>query len=134
MITLIVNRKYYSDCTVSRVSIENMDFQCFFLELPDFDNQKNISCIPEGEYLLELYNSPSRGCLVPQYVDVPNRTYIQIHAGNFTRQIKGCQLIGDGVKWIDCDGVPDVTNSESTFKKLMPILKVQEKIRAVITS
>lgn len=119
---LTIDRKYYNDCTVSRVTIEGSDFQCFMLELPWLENQQNISCIPEGEYQIFKRLSPSKGIVVMEYRDVPNRTDIQIHTGNYTRQILGCQLPGNGVKWLDADGIPDVTKSGDTFDKLMSLL------------
>lgn len=119
---LTIDRKYFDDCTISRVTIVDSDFQCFFLELPWLENQQNISCIPEGTYQVFKRYSPSKNEEVIQYIGVPNRTYIQIHKGNFTSQILGCQLPGDGVKWINTDSIPDVTNSESTFNELMSLL------------
>lgn len=119
---LTIDRKYYEDCTISRVTVEGYDFQCFFLELPDLNNQQYISCIPEGQYEAFKRFSPSKQKEVIQYEDVPNRTYIQIHEGNFTSQILGCQLPGDGVKWLNADGIPDVTNSGDTMGELMSML------------
>ncbi len=117
---LIIDRKYYDDCTISRVTFS--DFQCWFLELPWLDNAPNISCIPEGQYVVRKRLSPGKGVIVPQYIGVPDRSFIQIHVGNYTRQILGCQLPGDGIKWVDGDTIPDVTNSSATFKKLMSLL------------
>lgn len=123
---LCINRKKYVDCTISRVTYGN--FQCWFLELPDLDNAVNVSCIPDGKYIARKRISPSKGYEVLEYVDVPGRTYIQVHPGNFTRQILGCQLPGDGVKWIDEDDIPDVTNSEDTFEKLMALLPYEVQV------
>lgn len=117
---MIIDRKYYPDCTISRVGCGV--FQFFMLELPWRDNQVDISCIPEGTYKIKKRFSPSRGYEVLEYQDVPDRTYIQIHPGNFRHQILGCQLPGNGVRWIDGDSIPDVTNSAETFHKLMKIL------------
>lgn len=114
---LDIDRKYYHDCTISRVTGFGMMFM--MLELPDLGNAPNVSCIPEGTYTVRKRMSPSKGYVVLEYVDVPNRTFIQIHTGNFTRQILGCQLTGDGVKDINGDGVLDVTNSEKVFNELM---------------
>jgi hypothetical protein len=60
--------------------------------------------------------------MVIEYQDVPNRTYIQIHEGNFTRQLLGCQAVGNGIKWLDADSILDVTNSGKTFTRLMKAL------------
>lgn len=84
------------------------------LELPDFDNDNNISCIPEGIYLCRWIKSPNLGWCY-EVVDVFGRTYVRIHSGNFTRQIRGCILAGDSHKDIDKDGIPDVTNSVNTL-------------------
>ena len=114
-----ISRFYHHDCTLGRLSIDG--FQCFTLELPDLDNQRNISCIPAGTYKARKYQSPSKGlCFLLE--DVPNRTYIEIHAGNYTRQIQGCILVGDGIKFLDGDLIPDVTNSGATLKKLLSLL------------
>ena len=73
------------------------------------------------------YNSPSKG-LVLLLHDVPNRTYIEIHAGNFTRQILGCILVGDGIKYLDNDTIPDVTNSKNTLNKLIDLISGETEI------
>lgn len=112
-------RWYNADCTIGRIHIER--YQCFSLELPDLNNQKNISCIPEGEYQYEVYESPSKGTVL-LLKDVPGgRTYIEVHSGNYTRQILGCILVGDGIKWLDSDAIPDVTNSKNTLSKVLAL-------------
>jgi hypothetical protein len=104
------------DCTIGRLSYG--EFKCFTLELPWLDNQINISCIPAGIYEGEKYESPTKGSVL-LLKDVPNRTWIEIHAGNFTRQILGCTLVGDGIKYLDGDSIPDVTNSVNTLRALL---------------
>ena len=121
-----IKRWYHSDCTIGRLSIAA--FQCFTLELPDLDNQSNISCIPEGVYNYETYNSPKHGEVL-LLLEVENRSYIEVHAGNFTRQIRGCILVGDSVKWIDSDSIPDVSNSKNTLKKLLKLAGDSGQIR-----
>ena len=113
---IILDRFYQPDCTLGRLKING--FQCFTLELPDLNNEKNISCIPEGEYKYFLRENSKNGTVLELIATGP-RTNIQIHAGNFTRQIKGCILVGDSVKFIDSDTIPDVSNSRNTLKKLL---------------
>jgi len=107
------------DCTLGRLSCG--DFKCFTLELPWKGNEKNISCIPEGSYPAEIYESPKFGKVV-LLNNVPNRTFIEIHAGNYTSQIRGCILVGDSIKYLNNDGIPDVTNSKATLKSLLKAL------------
>ena len=96
-------------------------WKCFTLELPWRDNKKNESCIPGGEYKYIKRLSPSRGLTVIELVDVPGRSYVQIHPGNFTTHTLGCILPGMGLKDINHDGVCDVTNSRAAFDKIMAL-------------
>ena len=113
---ITIRRWNHDDCTIGRLTLDN--FQCFTLELPDLDNQQDISCIPAGTYDYYLREESSNGTVL-ELRDVPDRTYIQVHAGNYTHQILGCILVGDSVKWLDSDKIPDVTNSGNTLKKLL---------------
>jgi hypothetical protein len=113
---ITVDRWYRYDCTIGYLSIDG--FKCFSLELPDLGNEKDISCIPEGDYEYYYRVSPSNGpCL--ELKDVPNRRYIQTHAGNFTKQTAGCLLVGDAIRFIDNDNIPDISNSKSTLAQLL---------------
>ena len=104
------------ECTIGLLTIG--DFQCFTLELPWKDNQRNISCIPAGTYEYIYRISPSNGEVL-QLLSVKDRTFIQIHAGNFTRHTEGCILVGDRIMFIDDDTIPDVGNSKATLQKLL---------------
>ena len=114
-----IERWYRNNCTVGILSIDA--FQCFTLELPDHQNEPYISCIPAGEYEYRYRDSPTNGhCLELQ--DVPNRTYIQIHSANFTHQIQGCIAVGDEIKFINNDKIPDVANSVDTLIKILEMV------------
>lgn len=119
MNTIKIKRWYNGDCTLGRLVFG--EFRCFTLELKDNNNLPNISCVPEGRYKAFLRDSPSNGKCI-ELKNVPNRTYIQIHSGNYTRNILGCILVGDSIKFLDGDTVPDVTNSRSTLDKLLSLL------------
>jgi hypothetical protein len=107
------------DCTIGRLSYGEL--HCFTLELPWLDNKKGVSCIPPGIYQLTKYQSPKHGPVLLLH-DVPNRTYIEIHAGNFTHQIEGCILVGDSITYLNSDTIPDVTNSKTTLKSLLALV------------
>ena len=119
MSNIIINRWYTPDSTLGRFQIEN--FHCFSLELPNLNNASNISCIPEGNYSYFARYSPGNKSTVLQLQNVKDRTYIQIHAGNYTRQILGCILVGDAIKYIDNDTIPDVVNSKNTLGKVLAL-------------
>ena len=130
MADINIQRLSYSRTeTMGIMRINNLRF--FTLELPWLDNQKNISCIPAGEYNYIKRVSPGKGYEVIELVDVPDRAYIQIHLGNYTRQIEGCILPGTGLKDINRDGVIDVTNSEEAFNQIMNHAPVVGTLRIV---
>jgi len=119
-----------NDCTIGRLNFQ--EFNCLTLELPWLDNKINVSCIPAGVYEASLYNSPKHGRVV-LLKDVEGRTFIEIHSGNFTRQILGCILVGDSLKYLDDDDTLDVTNSYRTLQKLLGLLP-QEFLIEIIRS
>ncbi len=106
----------YDDCTMGRLSLG--DFQCFTLELPWLDNAQDVSCIPGGKYKAVIYDSPKHGKVL-LLIDVDGREMVEIHSGNYTRQILGCILVGDSIRYLDGDSIPDVTNSRNTLKALL---------------
>lgn len=71
----------------------------YTVEPPWVDNAQNRSCIPCGTYPCEWTRSPSRGWLY-QLADVPGRTAVQLHVGNFAggeghlSNSQGCILPG----------------------------------------
>ena len=117
---LKIERWQRDDCTLGVLTYG--DFRCFTLELPWKNNEKNISCIPRAEaYQGRKHESPSNGdCIAID--NVLNRTYIQIHSANFARQLRGCIAVGDSIKFLDGDSLPDVTNSGATLKRLLKVL------------
>jgi hypothetical protein len=74
---------------------------CNTIELPWLQNERNVSCIPEGRYELRKRFIKKFG-LHLLVVDVPDRSWILIHPANDAKtQLKGCiapvtQLTGPG--------------------------------------
>ena len=52
-------------------------------------------CIPVGRYKVIMAQSKKFHCLVPLLVDVPGRSEIEIHYGNYPSDTEGCILVGD---------------------------------------
>ena len=63
------------------------------LEPPWKNNEKNVSCIPEGEYRCVKVRSPKFGVTF-EVVSVPDREFIRFHEGNWAKNTKGCPLLG----------------------------------------
>ena len=59
---------------------------CWMMELPDRDNKSNLSCIPKGKYLVKYLprSGSDKYRDVYHVTNVPNRSGILIHAGNYT--------------------------------------------------
>jgi hypothetical protein len=51
--------------------------------------------IPSGTYKITLYSSPHFGRLMPMLNDVPGRSYILIHWGDYPVNSDGCILVGE---------------------------------------
>ena len=120
---ITIERSYLPNCTIGHgsISISGMELMSFkTLELANLGNVRRISCIPEGVYKYRRYESPKHGSVL-LLEDVPNRSYIEVHIGNFTRDILGCILTGDSHKDLDNDGIMDVKNSKKTHDKLMSL-------------
>ena len=106
---VILNRYETSQFgTFGRVYIISPDwYSCFSLEPPRRGNQQDISCIPKGEYQVEFSYSPRFG-YVYRVLDVPNRSNILIHSGNYggdrsqgwISDTYGCILLGRKVGYL----------------------------------
>lgn len=66
---------------------------CVTLENPWHGNQRNISCIPPGQYTCVRHHG-AKYKNVWRLENVPGRTAILIHAGNTVRDTQGCILVG----------------------------------------
>ena len=95
---LIIRDTFTKESTLGRLFINGESF-CDTLENPWLNNQRNISCIPEGQYKVRLRlprESATRDYLHLLVQDVPNRSYILFHIGNTAKDTSGCILVGQG--------------------------------------
>lgn len=106
-------------------------FSCKTLELPWRQNRPFISRIPNGEYTVQRRSSKTYGEHW-ELLDVPDRTLILIHHGNFYRDTEGCICVGRDYYDIDRDGHRDVTSSRNTMQDLnyalAPVIRFQLKV------
>jgi hypothetical protein len=131
-----LKRTYKDNATIGIGAVYNLEnfkvFEFVTLELPWKENQRNVSCIPEGDYLVVKLPPTSKRKYDYFWVqDVPGRTSILWHPGNYTRQILGCILPGESLTDLDKDGIIDVTNTTATLKILTALMP--EKFKLTIT-
>lgn len=101
----------------------NGEIFCVTLEPPYLDNQKNISCIPEGIYLCERVSSMRYGDTF-EVKDVSGRTNILFHAGNIFSHTGGCILLGQFFDKLAMDRA--IMNSGETFRKFRAVMADQD--------
>lgn len=116
--------------TIGELQVDN-GFTCKTLELPWRDNQRRISRIPEGNYIAIPHISPRFGNSI-WIQNVPNRSEILIHLGNYHRDTLGCILVGKDFYDIDNDGHVDVTMSRVTMEDLYDVIKDNAQIEIEI--
>ena len=95
---LLIRDTFTEESTIGELFLDGERI-CDTLERPYFNNQRNISCIPEGEYPVRLRlarESASRDYLHLLVQDVPNRDWILFHRGNYPKDTSGCILVGLG--------------------------------------
>ncbi|WKK84071.1 DUF5675 family protein [Marivirga arenosa] len=95
---------------------------CHTIELPWKENQRNISCIPEGRYLLEKRITHERGFHL-MLKNVPGRSWILIHPANDAmKELQGC--IGSVMK---LSGTGKGIHSRKAMHKLLEAFEEVQK-------
>jgi hypothetical protein len=95
------------------------------LELPNKNNEKNISCIPKGEYCCTLTYSPHFNKKTYEILNVKNRTGIRIHATNCFYELRGCIAVGNRLYDINNDKELDLLESKKVIESFESILQKQ---------
>ena len=95
-----LTRSYFPDGTNGRLMCGE-HIVCHTIELPWLQNQRNVSCVPEGSYSLKKRYTESRGWHI-LVEEVPGRSLILFHVGNDAlTDLRGCiapvsELTGHG--------------------------------------
>jgi hypothetical protein len=86
---LFLTRTYFPEGTNGKLMCEGK-LLCNTIELPWKNNEKRVSCIPEGRYFIrKRYSQKFKWHL--EVVDVQNRSYILFHpANNALQELNGC--------------------------------------------
>ena len=93
---MILLQRFIKNQNVTIGAFRFMDHTWFSVERPWCDNKANLSCIPDGDYVLQRTNSPKFGeCW--EVADVEGRTHILIHVANWPMDVQGCIGLGMSV-------------------------------------
>ena len=97
---IVLKRMYFPEGTNGALSFEGKEI-CKTIELPWRNNQKRISCIPEGKYKIrKRFSAKFKWHL--ELTNVKNRSLILFHpANNALKELNGCiapvtQITGEG--------------------------------------
>ena len=97
---ILLERMYFPEGTNGVLSFEGKEI-CKTIELPWRNNQKRISCIPEGKYKIrKRFSAKFKWHL--ELTNVKNRSLILFHpANNALKELNGCiapvtQFTGEG--------------------------------------
>lgn len=107
---------------------------CPTLELHWKDNRPKESAIPIGEYVCLRIISPRFKYEVYELQNVPNRTNVEIHAGNSICDIEGCLLLGRAYGVVDSKIglIHGVQESKVTLERFMATMKNDPSFKLVI--
>ena len=86
---LLLQRAYFKQGTNGTLFISDW-FLCHTIELPWRNNQRNVSCIPEGQYeIIPRFSKKFKHHLILKIV--ANRSFILLHPANDAkRDLQGC--------------------------------------------
>lgn len=112
-------------CIIGQLSIDYNNFVT--LELPWRDNKKGESCIPIGTYTCRRVCSPKLGETF-EICDVPDRSQILIHRGNYYKDTRGCVLLGESVNI----GTESICDSKKAFQRFMKCLEGVEEFNLIV--
>ena len=131
---LLISRTYEPNFTLGSMFVlrgEELVHRCKCIELPWISNQRNVSCIPEGEYNAIKESHQTKG-KVFRLLYVRGRSGILIHKGNYVagyvKDSEGCILPGLYHEDINGDGNMDVAESGKAMDALWDNLPDKFKV------
>ena len=129
---IYLTRTYFPEGTNGKHECDGK-FICYTIELPWKNNEKRVSCIPEGKYFIRKRYSRKFKWHI-EVLDVENRSMILFHpANNALKELNGCiapvtKLSGPGLGFL----------SRKAFEKLKALvyqtLEKKESVELLIIS
>jgi len=117
--TLILTRLTYTDqSTIGELCVDG-EYQCWCLEPTARAGSPGPVCIPPGKYEILMQWSTRFQMDTPHLQNVPGRTFIEIHPGNFPKDTEGCILVGT------TKDTNTVNNSREAFTKLVNVIEIK---------
>ena len=108
-----IHREASSDtCTTGYIGVDGR-LVAYTLELPDVNNIRDLSRIPVGDYGAHVRYDHPDGWRV-ELDNVPGRSGVEIHVGNWPKETHGCILVGTQVSIDSCT----VKHSSDAYDKL----------------
>jgi hypothetical protein len=143
-IALSLSRHYTPIATLGELRIHPANdhgttlFACKTIERPWLDNQPHVSCIPSGTYTIRKRRSPvvertSGGEFREgwEVTDVPGRSYIMFHPGNWSTNVEGCIAVGRSFDPSFRQAM--VTSSRDAFRDFMAALSEEDECLLLIS-
>lgn len=100
------------------------------LEPEDKNNQKNISCIPLGDYICKRVKSYRFGDTF-EITNVPNRRHILFHKGNLEQHTQGCVLVAES--FTEFNGKTGIGDSRGGYDEFMELFKDEDEFKLHIS-
>lgn len=122
MVKITLSRIYKDKCTLGVLRVGKEVF--YTIERPWLQNQVNISCIPEGYYTFKPHGWRGENVRFErmwEIENVPDRSAILIHNGNYIQDVTGCVAVG-----MDLNSDKDmVLNSNKAISRLRSLIGAQ---------
>lgn len=85
----LIRLAYLPTVTLGRLTLPD-GVRLYTVERPWIENRPSISCIPEGEYECAPRRFFRGGYEAAEVLNVPGRSHILFHVGNWARDVEGC--------------------------------------------
>jgi hypothetical protein len=106
---------------------------CFTCELPWLNNQPEKSCVPAASYTCIPHDSPAHPDTW-ELENVPGRTNILIHNGNFFFQLLGCIAVGSSIGPLEYIGSEYPAYNGQTFIAALNSVNTLDMLRDNLSS